>query len=81
MRLPLGAAAGVKPTHLASQQAESPGSARPSMPHTLGRPPRLTGSQHVCPTSSPTTWPALSDKHLRHYRDFVETGIRLAPYD
>jgi len=35
----------------------------------------------LCPTSSPTTWPELSDQHLRHYRDFVETGVRLAAYD
>jgi len=34
----------------------------------------------LCPTSSPTTWPALTEKHLAHYRDFIETGMRLAPY-
>lgn len=34
----------------------------------------------LCPTSSPTTWPALSPQHLAHYRDFIETGMRLAPY-
>jgi hypothetical protein len=32
-------------------------------------------------TSSPTTWPVLSEKHIANYRAFVETGIRLAKYD
>jgi len=32
-------------------------------------------------TSSPTTWPALSEKHIANYRAFVKTGDRLANYD
>lgn len=32
-------------------------------------------------TSSPTTWPTLSEKHIANYRAFVETGVRLASYD
>lgn len=35
----------------------------------------------LCPSSSPTTVPTLSDRHIANYRAFVETGIRLAAYD
>ena len=32
-------------------------------------------------TSSPTTWPVLSEKHIANFKAFVETGVRLANYD
>lgn len=32
-------------------------------------------------TSSPTTWPELTEKHIANYKAFVETGVRLASYD
>lgn len=32
-------------------------------------------------TSDPTTWPALTERHIANYKAFVETGIRLASYD
>jgi uroporphyrinogen-III decarboxylase len=32
-------------------------------------------------TSTPTTWTALTEKHIANYRAFVETGVRLASYD
>jgi len=38
------------------------------------------GGYILCPTSSPTTWVGLSDKHVAHYRDFVETGVCLRNY-
>lgn len=32
-------------------------------------------------TADPTTWPALTEKHIVNYKAFIETGIRLANYD
>lgn len=34
----------------------------------------------LCPTSTPTTWPVLNQRHLDNYRVFVETAVRLADY-
>jgi len=38
------------------------------------------GGYILCPTSAPTTWVGLSDQHVAHYRDFIETGVRLRDY-
>ncbi len=35
----------------------------------------------LCPTSAPSTTPTLSEKNIANYKAFVETGMRLAPYD
>ena len=35
----------------------------------------------LCPTSSPTTVPTLTDRHIANYRAYVETGVRLASYE
>lgn len=35
----------------------------------------------LCPTSSPTTVPELNPRQVANYRAFVETGMRLAPYE
>ena len=35
----------------------------------------------LCPSSSPNTAPTLNELNLANYRAFVETGMRLAPYD
>lgn len=32
-------------------------------------------------TSTPDTWPVLTEKHIANYKAFVETGIRLANYE
>jgi hypothetical protein len=45
---------------------------------TMGKP---GGCFILGQTSSPTTWPTLSEKHIANYRAFVETGVRLASYD
>lgn len=34
----------------------------------------------LCPTSTPTTWPVLEERHIANYRAFVETAVRLADY-
>lgn len=35
----------------------------------------------LCPTSDPSTTPALNEKNIANYTAFVETGMRLAAYD
>ncbi|MBI3920997.1 MAG: hypothetical protein HY318_06205 [Armatimonadetes bacterium] len=35
----------------------------------------------LSPTSSPSTWPRLNERHVANYRAFVEAGIRLGRYE
>ena len=39
------------------------------------------GGYILCPTSGPSTWTKLSERHLANYRVFVETAIARADYD
>lgn len=39
------------------------------------------GGYILCPTSGPSTWPVLNERHVENYRVFVETGLRLASYE
>ena len=45
---------------------------------TMGKP---GGCYILGQTSTPTTWPELTEKHIANYRAFVETGVRLAKYN
>ncbi len=35
----------------------------------------------LCPTSAPSTWPVINERHVANYRAFVETAIRMGQYE
>lgn len=39
------------------------------------------GGYILCPTSGPSTWPVLTERHVANHRVFVETALRLADYE
>ena len=39
------------------------------------------GGYILCPTSGPSTWPVLNERHIANHEVFVETALRMADYN